>query len=94
MTAKDGVAWATGKSNDPIVYLGDLLGQINGKEVKKITFGLKWDSSKVTMAPGIFFTTTSGGWAAERYRLKSLRNMKMALWITLLQHRLTRSLKT
>ena len=67
MTAKDGVAWATGKSNDPIVYLGDLLGQINGKEVKKITFGLKWDSSKVTMAPGIFFTTTSGGWAAERY---------------------------
>ena len=67
MTVKDGVAWATGKSNDPIVYLTDLVGELNGKEITQITFGLKWDSSKVTPAPGVFFVTPSGGWAAERF---------------------------
>ncbi len=67
MTVKDGVAWATGKSNDPIVYFTDLVGELNGKEITQITFGLKWDSSKVTPAPGVFFVTPSGGWAAERF---------------------------
>ena len=67
MTVKDGVAWATGKSNDPIVYLTDMVGQLNGKEVKKITVGLKWDPTKASPAQGIFFTTPSGGWAAERF---------------------------
>ena len=67
MTVKDGVAWATGKSNDPIVYLTDMVGQLNGKEVTKITIGLKWDATKVSPAQGIFFTTPSGGWAAERF---------------------------
>ncbi len=67
MTVKDGVAWATGKSNDPIVYLTDMVGQLNGKEVKKITVGLKWDPTKASPAQGIFFTTPSGSWAAERF---------------------------
>lgn len=67
MTVKDGVAWAAGKSNDPIVYLTDMVGQLNGKEVKKITVGLKWDPTKASPAQGIFFTTPSGGWAAERF---------------------------
>ena len=67
MTVKDGVAWAAGKSNDPIVYFTDLVGELNGKEITQITFGLKWDSSKVTPGPGVFFVTPSGGWAAERF---------------------------
>lgn len=63
-TMKDGVAWGKAKTADPIVYFKDCIGEMNGKEISKITitvkdFGTAYD-------PMIFFTTPTGGWAEAR----------------------------
>jgi len=63
---KGDFAYATGKSGDPIVYLVNVVGQLNGKELTKITVALKWDETKIKANPVMFFTTPSGGWAAGR----------------------------
>ncbi len=62
---KNGAAWAKGTSaNDPIVYFKDCLGDINGKEISKITVGVKDFGG--AYSPVIYFTTPSGGWAEAR----------------------------
>ncbi|MGN1121894.1 MAG: S-layer homology domain-containing protein, partial [Eubacteriales bacterium] len=71
LTLKNGLAYGTGKANesgraDPIVYLSNLLGNLNGKEISKITIGMKWNTSETNAAAQIYFTTPTGGWAAER----------------------------
>lgn len=71
MTVKDGIAYATGKqlegkNPDPIVYLTPLVGTLDGKNITKITVGLKYDATAVQPNPQIYFTTPAGGWAAER----------------------------
>ena len=71
MTVKDGIAYATGKplegkNPDPIVYLTPLVGTLDGKNITKITVGLKYDATAVQANPQIYFTTPAGGWAAER----------------------------
>ena len=71
MTVKDGIAYATGKqldgrNPDPIVYLTPLVGTLDGKNITKITIGLKYDATAVQPNPQIYFTTPAGGWAAER----------------------------
>ena len=72
LVVKDGIAYATGKANDagrsdPIVYFKDAVGSdVNGKEITKITVGMKWDESKTKAAAQIYFTTPTGSWAAER----------------------------
>ena len=71
MTVKDGIAYATGKqldgrNPDPIVYLTSLVGTLDGKNISKITIGLKYNESEVKAGPQIYFTTPAGGWAAER----------------------------
>lgn len=71
-TIKNDLATGTGSTGDPIVYLTNVLGQLNGKEITKITVGAKWDFSAQGGTPQIFFTTPTGGWAAERM-LKSTK---------------------
>jgi hypothetical protein len=66
LSIKNGFGSATGKSGDPIVYLTNVVGQLNGKELSKITVALKWDESKIKANPVMFFTTPAGGWAAGR----------------------------
>lgn len=66
LTIKDGFATASGKTKDPIVYLVNAFGQLNGKEITKITVAFKWDESKAKANPVFFFTTPTGGWAAGR----------------------------
>lgn len=71
MTVKDGIAYATGKqldgrNPDPILYLTSLVGTLDGKNISKITIGLKYNESEVKAGPQIYFTTPAGGWAAER----------------------------
>lgn len=77
MTVKDGIAYATGnqldgRNPDPIVYLTSLVGTLDGKNISKITVGMKWNESESNAAAQIYFTTPDGGWAAERM-LKSTR---------------------
>ncbi len=77
MTVKDGIAYATGKqldgkNPDPILYLTSLVGTLDGKNISKITVGMKWNESESNAAAQIYFTTPDGGWAAERM-LKSTR---------------------
>lgn len=63
-TMKDGTAWGQAKTGDPIVYFKGAVGDMNGKEISKITitvkdFGTAYD-------PLIYFTTPTGGWAEAR----------------------------
>ncbi len=70
---KDGIAWATGAElsggrADPILYFIDLFGGLDGSKYTKLTVAVKSDEEGgVKVNGGIFFTTPSGSWAADRY---------------------------
>ncbi len=63
LTISNKLATAMGKTNDPIVYLTNVVGELNGAELSKITVGLK---TEALAKPVIFFTTPGGSWDATR----------------------------
>lgn len=63
LTLKGGYAVATGKSADPIIYLTNLVPELDGANTGNIRIGLKTDAKP---APQLFFTVPGGGWAADR----------------------------
>ncbi len=63
LALKGGYATATGKSADPIIYLTNLVPELDGASTSVIRIGLKTDALP---APQLFFTVPGGGWAADR----------------------------
>ena len=64
------LAWAKSTVNDPIVYIRNLTGDIDGEIYRTIRIGMKWDTEKVKDPVGagcqIFFTTPEGSWSDSR----------------------------
>lgn len=65
-TVKNGFAAACGKTNDPIVYLSDIIGEIDGRDVTGITIAMKYDAEKIDAAPTIYFTAPGSQWTVSK----------------------------
>lgn len=61
MAVKDGLATATGSSDDPIVLMEKVTGEFNAADVKTVRIGMKWDQ-KIEKEAILFFSTPNQSW--------------------------------
>ncbi len=86
-TLKNGLATATGKlldngKGDPIVSLSALIeGGLDPKLYKTIKVSMKYDTTKITTTPVIYFVTPAGGWAEARKLTSKIESVDEATGI-------------